>query len=63
MKRDEGMKSEMKRLKKKNWSENMSSQIWCYLKFPLWDEEMKSETMKCFSDEEMKSEVKSYMKR
>ena len=40
----------------------MSSQIWCYLKFPLWDEEMKSEIKRCFSDEEMKREMKGEMK-
>ena len=53
------MKSEMKKEMKKNvWSEHMSSQIWCYLKFHFWDEEMKIE-MKSFFDEGMKRQMKS----
>ena len=54
------MKSEMK---KEFQSEHMSSQIWCYLKFSFWDEEMKKWDEEMFfqwrDEREMKSEVKS----
>ena len=41
-------------------SEHMSGQIWCYLKFPFWDEEMKSEMKNFFFfDEGMKRQMES----
>ena len=44
------------------WSEHTSSQMWCYLKFPFWDEEMKSEMKSFFFDKGMKRQMKSEMK-
>ena len=40
----------------------MSSQIWCYLKFPFWDEEMKSEMKRGFFYAGVKRQMKSEMK-
>ena len=37
----------------------MSNQIWCYLKFPFWGEEMKSEMKSSFFDEGMTRQMES----